>query len=291
MPGPHAFTTRHAFPALLLGAGLMQAAPAAAQVMIYEGPYGPPRGYMVPPPPPGYAGLPPWEVRNIVRNMGYWEVSRPRLAGRFYVVAAMDDEGPVTLRVDAFTGRVVGARSLNGGPTIAIPAPSAPRRDLVPGAPQTPRSPSVARVAPNAPLPPPRPPEATMAAVTPAPSMAAPAAVPSAGAAPAASPAPAAPSPGEKPVAARDAEGAGDAANPAVAPAPARVALPAANAMPAANATPPVNAAPAGKEPVPQSASADPAVAPPKKAGAGTATTGSASAGSASVLSRPKPAP
>ena len=119
--------------ALILGAAIMPSAPAAAQALIYEVPYGyerpygpPPRGYVPAPPPRGYGLLPPGEVRAIVVGMGYRQVSRPRLAGRTYVVTAVDEDGPAVLRLDAFTGRVVSARSVYGGPTIAVPTPPGP---------------------------------------------------------------------------------------------------------------------------------------------------------------------
>lgn len=264
--------------ALVLGSAL----PAAAQVLIYEGQPGlAPRGYPVPPgayppgayPPGGafpvpqarYPVLPPEEIRAIVQSLGYWNIGAPKLSGRFYLVAAADQEGRALLRVNAFTGRVVSARAIPGGPAVAAPAPApAPQR----ATPQRPAPPAVAR-APSAPppvpssdaasvagtpapLPPQRPPEATMAAVTPAPSV-----VPS-------------------------------AAPAAVAP-----------AAPAAAATPPAPGAsanaPAGQTAAQQSATAAPSATPAqpaqpqkRKAGAGTATTDSAAAGTASVLSRPK---
>lgn len=257
--------------ALLIGSAL----PAAAQVLIYEGQPGlAPRGYPVPPgayPPGTYPGgaygvpqarypvLPPEEIRSIVQSMGYWSIGAPKLSGRFYLVAASDQEGRALLRVNAFTGRVVSARAIPGGPggpggpAMAAPAP-APQRQAPPAtARAVPPAPAPSYSAPSptiagtpAPLPPQRPPEATMAAVTPAPAVVAPAA-----------------------------------------PEPAAVA---AQPTPGASAN-----APAGQTAAQQSANAAPSATPAspaqpqkRKAGAGTATTDSASAGTASVLSRPK---
>ncbi|MFG1361210.1 hypothetical protein V5F67_19785, partial [Xanthobacter tagetidis DSM 11602] len=106
---------------LALAASLALAAPAGAQVY-YPGPV--PGPYVVPP-RPGYVMLPPWEVRNIVRGMGYWRISQPQLSGRIYTVAAVDEEGPVVLRIDGFTGRVIAARNLTGGPPPYVPPPAA----------------------------------------------------------------------------------------------------------------------------------------------------------------------
>lgn len=155
-----------------LGAALLFSAPAGAQALIYEGQYGGVPRYA----PPAYAVLAPGEVRNIIRNMGYGRVSVPRLVGPVYLVAAVDDEGPVTLRVDARTGRVVSAYTARNTPTIVAPAPYRP----APPAPRTARvtppaaapsagAPPAMPAFTPAPLPPSRPPEASMAAVTPAP--------------------------------------------------------------------------------------------------------------------------
>ncbi|MFG1215184.1 hypothetical protein V5F72_10305 [Xanthobacter flavus] len=271
-----------ALSALLLGSAL----PAAAQVLIYEGQPGlAPRGYPVPPgayPPGTYPGgaygvpqarypvLPPEEIRGIVQSLGYWNIGAPKLSGRFYLIAASDQEGRALLRVNAFTGRVVSARTIPGGPAVAAPAP-APQRQAPPAtaravppapAPSYSAAPSPSIAGTPAPLPPQRPPEATMAAVTPAPAAVAPAA-------------PVVPTPA-----------------PAPAPAPA-AATPPAQPAPGASAN-----APAGQTAAQQSANAAPSATPAqpaspaqpqkRKAGAGTATTDSASAGTASVLSRPK---
>lgn len=245
--------------ALILSAAIMPSAPVAAQVLLYEGPYGyerpygpPPRGYVPAPPPRGYGMLPPGEVRAIVVGMGYRQVSRPRLAGRTYVVTGVDEDGPAVLRLDAFTGRVVSARSVYGGPTIAVPTPPGPGPRRTPPPPRAPApvSPPVAAapVSPARPLPPSRPPEPAVATVTPAPRPA---------------PAP-------------------DAANTASPQSiPAQAAVPqAAPADPGATSANPE----AGRS----AAQSAPAAPQRRKAGAGTATTDTATAGSASVLSRPK---
>lgn len=264
-------------PAFFLGAALMPAA-ASAQVLIYEGPYGPPPGYYGGRPPvPRYPILAPREVMNIVREMGYWRVSVPRLAGGTYVVTAADEEGPVVLRINAATGQVLSARGINGGPTIAVPSGPPPHREASPGAPPRSAPPPVARLAPapspSAPLPPPRPPEASVAAVTPAPND-----VPAPNAAPAAPLSPQATAPAN--------------VAPSV-PTPSGAAAPATSAAPANPSPPP--AAPAPTPPKPQEAQANPAAQAPqgpvsRKAGTGTGTPGASSAGTASVLSKPKAA-
>jgi len=282
---------RLASPALFLGVALLPAAllpigasvPAAAQVMIYEGPYGAPPayGYEVPARVPRYPILPPREVMNIVRGMGYWQVSLPRLAGGTYVLTAVDEEGPAVLRVNAATGRVVSARTLNGAQTIAVPG--APRRSAAPPAPPRNAAPPVARLAPSpqpsaAPLPPPRPPEASMAALTPAPAApAAPGAV-----APAA---PAAVAPGATPPAQQSTGPVPPAsAVPPPAPIQAPAQPPAAPSGASAEAPSPGAAGKAPDAP----AGVSQAGQGPRKAGVGTAASGSASAGTASVLSKPK---
>ncbi len=270
--------------ALLFGSAL----PAAAQVLIYEGQPGlAPRGYPVPPGayppgtyPPGtyavpqarYPVLPPEEIRAIAQSMGYWNVGAPKLSGRFYLVAATDQEGRALLRVNAFTGRVVSARNIPGGPAVAAPAPyPAPQRAAPPATARAvpPPAPTYSAPAPApamagtpAPLPPQRPPEATMAAVTPAPAAVAPS-----------TPAPSTPAPAA-PAATAPAASAAQPAPGASANAPAgqTAAQQSANAAPSATPAPPASAAQPQK----------------RKAGAGTATTDSASAGTASVLSRPK---
>lgn len=310
-----------ALAALLLGAGLASSGPAGAQVLIYEGPYGapPPRAYPAPPPPypaapRGYGMLGPAEVRAIVRGMGYRNVSAPRLAGRLYVLTAVDEEGPAVLRIDSLTGRVVSARSVYGGATIAAPSAPPPRYGAPPpGAGRSP--PPQARVAPApsaaparsapvasapaspVPLPPERPAEATVAAVTPAPVIA-PAApqtaapqttAPQTTAPQATAPQATAPAAGATP------QGAAPGGASATAPAGAPALPPAQGSAAPATGQGNAGAANAGKaDATPASPAASPpaqaAVAPPprKKAGAGTATTDNASAGSASVLSRPK---
>ncbi|MFS8037332.1 hypothetical protein ACI7BZ_10280 [Xanthobacter sp. AM11] len=279
-----AAATPFATAALAIGVALLPAA-ASAQALIYEQPYGAYRTYPMPAPPAGYARLAPGEVRAIVRGMGYWEVSRPQLRGPTYFLTAMDEEGLVVLRVNAFTGRVVAARTAYGGsPLPQVPPTGAPRATRraapvpVPG--EGEGASSAARVAP---LPPPRPPEATMAAVTPAPVTSAPVAP-----APAPLPPPS-PAAGPGPAASPDA-----AAKPVATPAPAAAQGPPPASPPAsaaANATPPANAMPSARAGAPQSASAEPPASARKTPGAGTATTGSAAAGSASVLSRPKATP
>lgn len=282
---------RLAVPALFLGAVLIPAA-ASAQVLIYEEPYGPPPGYyggQVPSRVPRYPILAPREIMNIVRGMGYWRVSVPRLAGGTYVVAAADEEGPVMLRINAATGRVLSARSVNGGPTIAVPSPQ-PHRQAPPSAQPRSAAPPVARLAPNpapgAPMPPSRPPEASVTAVTPAPGdVPAPGAVPAApGTPPAASPSAVSPS-------------ASPAAPQATAPASAAPSAqtPSVAAPPAATTSAPASPVDASAKPVvSQEAQANPAPTASRgpvnrKAGTGT-TPGSASAGTASVLSKPKTA-
>ncbi|ABS65736.1 conserved hypothetical protein, conserved [Xanthobacter versatilis] len=268
MPRTLTGPVRFGIGALILSAAIMPSAPIAAQVLIYEGPYGyarpygpPPRAY-VPAPPRGYGMLPPGEVRAIVVGMGYRQVSRPRLAGRTYVVTAVDEDGPAVLRLDAFTGRVVSARSVYGGPTIAVPTPPGPGPRRPPPPPAPPRSQPPVAAAPSSPakpLPPSRPPEPAVATVTPAPAV--PQIAPAPDAAKAAAPqAPAAPQPA------------------AATPSP-----PAQSAAPANPGATPAN--PEAGRSAAQSASAAPQK---RKAGAGTATTDSATAGSASVLSRPK---
>lgn len=263
MPRALVSPLRFGIGALILGAAITPSAPTAAQVLLYEGPYGyerpygpPPRGY-VPAPPRGYGMLPPGEVRAIVVGMGYRQVSRPRLAGRTYVVTAVDEDGPAVLRLDAFTGRVVSARSVYGGPTIAVPTPPGPgpRRTPPPAPPRAhaPAQPPVA-VAPSLPakpLPPSRSPEPAVATVTPAPT--APQAVPAPDAAKAGVP---------QPPASQSAAPQAEPANPGATPA---------NPEAGRSAAQSVSAAPQRR-----------------KAGAGTATTDTATAGSASVLSRPK---
>lgn len=301
----------------LAGPSFFLAAPAAAQYY-RPGDDLPPRVY-VPGPPAGYQMLPPWEVRNLLRRMGYSRVAPPHLSGRIYAVSAVDDEGPVILRVDAYTGRVLDARVIGGrGPTIVMPAEPPPRG--VPSAPSS--KPHVAsRTSPSAPLPRPRPaqasgPSQTAAAVpgpvpadaaaTPAPEVAA---VPKpAASAPAAPPVAAANAGAEKP--APGASPSGAVATQAVASAnPAAPAPAAAPSQPSASKTPqsansaaqgaaspaPVTpatvAAPAAKPATvaaPAAKPAQPVQAQSKGTGtgAGSATPGGSSAGSASVLSR-----
>lgn len=285
--GPQPVLRAAAVSALLIGGAL----PAASQVLIYEGQPGlAPRGYPVPPgayppgayPPGGaypvpqarYPVLPPGEIRAIVQSLGYWNIGAPKLSGRFYLIAASDQEGRALLRVNAFTGRVVSARNIPDGPAIAAPAP-APQRSAPPAtaravppvpAPSYSAVPSPSIAGTPAPLPPQRPPEATMAAVTPAPAAVAPAAPVAATPAPAAAPTPAAATAPAAP-AAQPAPGAS-----ANTPAGQTAAQQSANAAPSATPAPPASTAQPQK----------------RKAGAGTATTDSAAAGTASVLSRPK---
>ncbi|MGR7995699.1 hypothetical protein [Xanthobacter sp. ZOL 2024] len=224
---------------------------ARAQYLTYERPYIYERPYVYEEPPPirSYSMLPPGEVRRLVRNLGYWDVSVPRLAGRIYVLRATDEEGPVSLRVDAFTGRVVTVDS-------AVPRSAPPAYGALP----RPASPP-----PVVPLPPRRPAEADLALTSPAapaPAIAAPAAPPSA------APAPSASAPREP------------AASAALQPAPS---APAPSAS--ARVAPAPSAAPVAAGASPAPATPVPAVAPALPA-AGTATPGSEEAGSASVLSR-----
>ncbi|WP_238119768.1 MULTISPECIES: hypothetical protein [unclassified Xanthobacter] len=234
---------------------------ARAQYLTYERPFIYERPYVYEEPPPirSYSMLPPGEVRRLVRNLGYWDVSVPRLAGRIYVLRATDEEGPVSLRVDAFTGRVVTVDS-------AAPRPAPPAYGALP----RPASPP-----PVVPLPPRRPAEADLALTSPAapaPAIAAPAAPPSA--APAASA-----SASREPAASAALQPAPSAPAPS-APAPSASAPSAsARVAPAPSAAPvAAGASPAPVTPVPAVAPALPA--------AGTATPGSEAAGSASVLSR-----
>ncbi|MFG1369689.1 hypothetical protein V5F33_18390, partial [Xanthobacter tagetidis] len=164
---------------LALAGPLALAAPAGAQVYYPA----PPPGPYAAPPRPGYVMLPPWEVRNIVRGMGYWRISQPQLAGRIYTVAAVDEEGPVVLRIDGFTGRVIGARTIGGGPPpVSGPPPYGPPSygppPSVQAPPAAPKPPKVAARPTVVPLPPPKPPELMEAS---APPVAAPQAPASAG--------------------------------------------------------------------------------------------------------------
>lgn len=249
MPRTRARRLRPAACALVLGAGLLSAAPAGAQPLVYEVPFGPPPRSTGPRYEDGV--LAPGVIRSIVRGMGYRNVSVPHLRGRVYAITATDEEGPALLRIDAYTGHVVAAVNLNGGPTTAVPGPdrAAPprgaRRVARPpvNVPSTASAPPPAPPLEAAPLPPSRPPEAAVAAVTPA------LVVPP--------PAPAAPG-----------------ASPAV--------QEAAPVSPPPEATPPTASGSAA------AVNPAPAQPPRRTAGAGTATTDSASAGTASVVSKPK---
>ncbi|MFG1477794.1 hypothetical protein V5F53_03915 [Xanthobacter sp. V4C-4] len=241
---------------LLLGCGMALAplTPAGAQYLIYERPYGYERPPVYVPAPRGplhYVMLPPAEVRRRLESMGYWQVSRPVLSGRIYTVTAVDQEGPASLRLDAYSGEVLAARPLRALPPVAArPAP-------VPG--QIPAPPPVAigsapRPAPAAPLPRARPPEAGLAFSAPAPMVT-----------------PPPPETAQGRVPATPAAVPGQAAAPA-GPSSSAVAgspVPAAASGPAVGPAPPLaDAARAGT-------------------GAGSATPGGSNAGSASVLSRP----
>lgn len=158
---------------LLVACGLAMAppAPAAAQYLIYERPYVYERPPVYAPPPRGplqYVMLPPAEVRRRLQNMGYWQISRPELSGRTYVLTAVDNEGPVSLRLDAYSGEVLAARPLS-----ALP-PGAGRPPLVPPATVNAAPAQPPRMAPSAPLPPVRPPEADLALAAPPPPPASP---------------------------------------------------------------------------------------------------------------------
>ena len=291
-------------PAALLAIGLTGAGlclPAHAQYYGYPEPYGGrPGAYGSPPgyvPLPRSGVLPPAEIRNILLDMGYRQVSRAQLQGRTYVIAAWDDSGPAMLRIDAFTGRVLSARSVRGGPTIAVPSPgpARPPRVAPPRGPNVavrpdpsasaPRSPNAAaRAVPapqapaSAPLPPQRP-ELASAPPVPASGSTVPAAtapaVPAVSAPAAAAPAASAAAPSATPASPAGTAGAVNPAPKAAAPAGAgAVEAPTAAVTPAAK--PAANPAP------------KPASKPERAAGAGTAT-GTPSAGAASVLSRTAP--
>ncbi|MFG1402535.1 hypothetical protein [Xanthobacter sediminis] len=231
-----------------LPAAFAAPAPAAAQYLIYEEPYGaapPPYGYERPPVyvprprgPLHYVMLPPSEVRRRLQAMGYWQVSRPVLSGRVYVLTAADDEGLLSLQVDAYSGEVLRAH-----PVGALP-PGAGRAPMVPPGRITVAPPRPVAPPASVPLPQPRPPEADVALSAPA---AVPAVPPPADAAPASQPAAVPP-----------------AGSPEAAPVP----------VPDAGAPPPVAASP----------EAAPASEPTS---AGSATPGDTTAGSASILSRP----
>ncbi len=248
--------------ALCAGALLMSGS-AFAQYYNYEvGPGGP--GYGGPPPsaPSGRAArLSQYEVRDLVRGLGYRDVSEPVLRGRQYVVTATDEGAPVAIRVDAYSGRVQDVQPLVYG--RAAPEGYYPPEALPPGQNRG----GGRTVRPPAPLPPARPyaPEGMdggMAvqlppeAVTPD----------SEGYVPEAAPEPAYGAPPQ--VFTPQPEG-----QPAVAMPPQQ-----------ARATP---AVPAPSHAVQQAAPVQPAPVLPQDIGAGVATPGTASAGTASVLSRP----
>ncbi|MFG1417947.1 hypothetical protein V5F38_13380 [Xanthobacter sp. V0B-10] len=147
-------------------------APAAAQYLIYEQPYGyepAPYGYERPPvyvPAPRgplhYVMLPPSEVRRRLQAMGYWQISRPVLTGRVYSLTAADNEGLLSLQVDAYSGEVLRVRPVGALPPPAGRAPMVPPARIM-AAPPRPVGPPA-----NAPLPPSRPPEADIALSAPA---------------------------------------------------------------------------------------------------------------------------
>lgn len=232
-------------------AALIPSGPAAAQYLIYERPYVYERPPVYAPPPRGqleYVMLPRAEVRRRLQAMGYWQISRPELRGRAYVLTAVDNEGPVSLRIDAYSGEVLGAR-----PLPALP-PGAGRPPLVPPAPVGTPQPRV--VTPAAPLPPSRPKEADQA---PPPVAQVPAQVPA-------------------PTSVQGAVGAPESAP--------KGAVPAAEAAPAAAPTVTIgHAEQAPAQNTPQAPAPVPSVGEPTTAG--SATPGDSSAGSASVLSQP----
>lgn len=249
--------------------------------------------YPYPPPPPGpvyvpapaygapvYGMLPPGEIRAIVRNLGYWQVSRPSLQGRAYVVSAVGDGGPVALAVDAFTGRVSPLTTVSGptyGPPPATYAPM-PR----PPASQAARTPPA--TPPAQPSPKRRPADVQTAKpdvgvpIPPAPGAAIPAAPATAAPDSAATGGPATPPPAGQPI---------PSAQPAPqTPAKTGAAPGAGQAIPPAQ-TPPAQAPAAQAAPAPAQQAAPAAQAPATRTpAAGTATPGDVPAGSASVLSR-----
>lgn len=61
--------------------------------------------------PPLRGVLPPYEIMTSVRSMGFIPVGRPILRGRAYAVRAIDeDDLPVRVVLDAYTGRVMTVR-------------------------------------------------------------------------------------------------------------------------------------------------------------------------------------
>lgn len=114
--------------------------------------------------PPGGAGsragrmLQPDDVLDLVSNLGYRNMSWPALVGRSYALTAIMDGAPMTLRVDAYSGRVVDVRPLEygRGPRGYYP-PEAPQ----PGAGRSSTRESASARPRVAPLPLPRPVEAT----------------------------------------------------------------------------------------------------------------------------------
>ncbi len=239
-------------------------APAAAQDLIYERPPAALRPPVYVPRPRGplhYVMLPPAEVRRRLQSMGYWQISRPELSGRVYSLTAVDDEGPVNLHIDAYSGEVLGAR-----PLVALP-PGAGRPPLVPPAPVTAAPPRP--VVPRAPLPPARPVEADVAVSAPVP--------PPASAPAAAGVVPSGVSPG-----------APAGALPAVSSTPAGVAQPLSTSGTQSPAAPSAVAQTGASDAT--AAPVQPVAAPTSSGGAttaGSATPGGSSAGSASVLSSP----
>ncbi|MGQ3674796.1 hypothetical protein ACT6QH_04775 [Xanthobacter sp. TB0139] len=121
--------------------------------------------------PPGGSGmrsgrmLQPDDVLDLVSNLGYRNMSWPALVGRHYALTGFMDGAPMTLRVDAYSGRVVDVRPLEygRGPRGYYP-PEAPMPGDGAGAARAP-APARPRIAP---LPPPRPVEATAPAGPPA---------------------------------------------------------------------------------------------------------------------------
>lgn len=84
-------------------------------------------------PPPTSSGravrLSQYEVRDLVRGLGYRRVSEPVLNGRHYVVTATEDGAPVAIRVDAYSGRVVDVQPLiygRGAPEGYYPPEAVP---------------------------------------------------------------------------------------------------------------------------------------------------------------------
>lgn len=255
-------------------------APAQAQYLIYEQPYVVERPPVYGPPPRGplhYVMLPPSEVRRRLQAMGYGRISRPSLAGRLYSVVAVDEDGPVSLTVDAYSGEVLGVEPVAALPPGPAMGPAVRRPPLLPPARITAAPPRP--MAPSAPLPQKRPPEADVALSAPAAAVPAPQGMGHSPAVPAAvNPAPANP----VPVDAAPANATPANATPANATP--------ANAAPAKAASAPSDAAPAAAVPAAEPAAAVTASVPAPATtptGAGSATPGSTDAGSASVLSQP----